>query len=119
MRAVPKDEGLGGIEGKLRQAKEEARRLAPAEAAELGNAELVTEERKDLVLGIEGSNRTDIAYTLPSNHTGLGMGLSCVPGKPLQRKLLSEVGKNKEREGGKNEKRNPPLDYKAQHKRCD
>lgn len=89
MSTVPEDESLGGIEGKLGQAKKKAGCLAPTETATLGNSKLMVKERDDLILCVEGCHGADVAHTLPSNHARLRMGFCRVPCKPLQRELLT------------------------------
>lgn len=67
--------------------------MAPAKASKLRDTELMAEEREDLVLGIEGSNCSDVAHSLPCNHACLCMSLGSVSSKPFQRKLLGNAQK--------------------------
>lgn len=82
--AVPEDEGFGGVEGELGEAEEEAGELAAAEAALLGEAEVVVEEGEDFGLGVEGCHCSYVAYSFSCYHACFCMGFCCVSCESFQ-----------------------------------
>ena len=67
--------------------------MAAAEATAEWKAKVVTEEREDLLLGVESRDCADITDSFSCNHACFCMCLSCVARKAFQGQLLPKKKK--------------------------